>query len=202
MSILSIKTKRRMAAISLGAFTIATAWVLQLAVVSKLSINGAECSLPLTIIIVWGITFGSPLGEPTADELRLANFKSVLIRQLLSGSISGALVGAAFAALYSSVLPVYPVAYPIIGWMSGYFCLRNFNKAIVLCIPLVVILTFLNEAITAVELQIVGRPDVLENFVAIAVTEAVLNSLIAPFIFLPMRGWFEFERYRQMMEAR
>lgn len=181
---------------------VACAWVLQLSVVSRLFLTGVMCSLPLTIIIVWGITFGSPVAPPSVDELRLNNLKTVLLRQALSGSITGALIGAAFAALYSSVLPIYPVAYPIVGWVSGYFCLRNFNKAIVLVIPLVLIMTFLCEAITAVQLSIVGRPNVFENFVEIGLTEAVLNALIAPFVFLPMRGWYEFSRYRQMMEAR
>ena len=202
MSYFSIRARRRLGALVLTTIIIATAWVLQLAVVSKLFLSGVQCSVPLTLIIAWGITFGSPLTAPTSDELRLSKFKDVLIRQALSGSIGGALIGAAFAALYSSVLPVYPIAYPIIGWVSGYFCLRNFNKALVLCIPLVVILTFLTEAITAVELYALGRPNVIENFVEISVTEAVLNALIAPFVFLPMRGWFEFARYRDMMEAR
>jgi len=202
MSFFSIRTRRRIAAISTTALIIAMAWVLQLAVVSKLSFNGIMGSLPLTIIIVWGITFGSPLSAPTTDELRLSTLRTVLLRQVLSGSISGALLGAAFAALYSSVLPVYPFAYPLTGWIAGYFCLRNFNKALILCIPLVVILTFLAEAMMTLELYFVGRPNVIEGFLQIAVTESVLNALIAPFVFLPMRGWFEFDRYREMMEAR
>lgn len=180
---------------------IGMAWVLQLAVVSRLFVTGVECSLPLTLIIVWGITFGSPIGKPSVDELRTTTIKTAVLRQAMSGSISGALLGAAFAALYSSVT-VYPIAYPLVGWISGYFCLRNFNKAIVLVIPLVLILTFLGEAISAVELYVLGRPLVFDNFVEIALTEAVLNALIAPFVFLPMRGWYEFSRYRQMMEAR
>ncbi len=180
---------------------IAMAWVLQLAVVSRLFVTGVECSLPLTLIIVWGITFGSPIGKQSIDELRITTTKTAVLRQALAGSISGALLGAAFAALYSSVT-VYPIAYPLVGWISGYFCLRNFNKAIVLVIPLVLILTFLSEAISAVELYVLGRPLVFDNFVEIALTEAVLNALIAPFVFLPMRGWYEFSRYRQIMEAR
>lgn len=201
MSFLSIRMRRRIGAISMTMLIIGMAWVLQLAVVSRLFVTGVECSLPLTLIIVWGITFGSPISKPSVDELRTATTKTAMLRQALSGSISGALLGAAFAALYSSVT-VYPIAYPLVGWISGYFCLRNFNKAIVLVIPLVLILTFLSEAISAVELYFLGRPLVFDNFVEIALTEAVLNALIAPFVFLPMRGWYEFSRYRQMMEAR
>lgn len=201
MSFFSIRMRRRIGAISMTMLIIGMAWVLQLAVVSRLFVTGVGCSLPLTIIIVWGITFGSPIGKPSIDELRLTTIKTAMLRQALTGSISGALLGAAFAALYSSVT-VYPIAYPLVGWIAGYFCLRNFNKAIVLVIPLVLILTFLAEAITAVELYALGRPLVFDNFVEIALTEAVLNALIAPFVFLPMRGWYEFSRYRQIMEAR
>lgn len=181
---------------------VAGAWVLQLGVISRLFVTGVQCSLPLTLIIVWGVTFGSPIIAPSKDELRLSTVNAIVLRQALSGSISGALLGAAFAALYSSVLPAYPVAYPLVGWIAGYFCLRNFNKALILCIPLVLILTFLAEAITAVELLALGRPNVFESFVDMAMTEAVLNSLIAPFVFLPMRGWYEFARYMNMMESR
>lgn len=176
---------------------IATVWVLQLAVVSQLLLNGVQCSLPLTLTIVWGIVFGSPLQAPSRDEIRLSNLRTVVLRQVLSGSISGALVGACLGALFSSVLPVYPISYPIIGWMAGYFCLRNFNQALILCIPLVLIFTFLSEAMMALQLLIVGRPGVIDNFLRIVMTEAVQNALIAPFIFLPMRGWAEFARYRE-----
>jgi hypothetical protein len=206
-SILDSKTRLRIGAIGMSALIIATAWVLQLAVVSHLLLNGVQCSLPLTLTIVWGITFGSPLAAPSFDEIRLSNMRTVVLRQILSGSISGALVGACFGALFSSVLvvgeavpflqPVYPIAYPIIGWMAGYFCLRNFNQALILCIPLVLIFTFLFEAIMAVQLLILGRPGVLETFLRIVMGEAVQNALIAPFMFLPMRGWAEFARYRE-----
>ncbi|MBX9666286.1 MAG: rod shape-determining protein MreD [Candidatus Obscuribacterales bacterium] len=202
MSIVSIRTKRRIGAITMAVIIVAGAWVLQLGVISRLFVTGVQCSLPLTLIIVWGVTFGSPIIAPSKDELRLSTVNAVVLRQALSGSISGALLGAAFAALYSSVLPAYPVAYPLVGWIAGYFCLRNFNKALILCIPLVLILTFLAEAITAVELLALGRPNVFESFVDMAMTEAVLNSLIAPFVFLPMRGWYEFARYMNMMESR
>ncbi len=202
MSILSIRTKRRIGAITVAVIIVAGAWVLQLGVISRLFVTGVQCSLPLTLIIVWGVTFGSPIIAPSKDELRLSTVNAVVLRQALSGSISGALLGAAFAALYSSVLPVYPIAYPLVGWIAGYFCLRNFNKALILCIPLVLILTFLAEAITAIELLVLGRPNVFQSFVDMALTEAVLNSLIAPFVFLPMRGWYEFARYMNMMESR
>jgi|AGTN01.2.fsa_nt_gi hypothetical protein len=205
-SILDSKTRLRIGAIGSSVMIIATVWVLQLAVVSQLLLNGVQCSLPLTLTIVWGIVFGSPLQAPSRDEIRLSNLRTVVLRQVLSGSISGALVGACLGALFSSVLyagpaeaavSVYPISYPIIGWMAGYFCLRNFNQALILCIPLVLIFTFLSEALMALQLLILGRPGVIDNFLRIVMTEAVQNALIAPFIFLPMRGWAEFARYRE-----
>lgn len=197
LSMLDRKTRLRIGAIGSSAMIIATAWVLQLAVVSQLLLNGVQCSLPLTLTIVWGIVFGSPLQAPSKDEIRLSNLRTVVLRQVLSGSVSGALVGACLGALYASVLPVYPISYPIIGWMAGYFCLRNFNQALILCIPLVLIFTFLSEALMALQMLIIGRPGVIENFLRIVMTEAVQNALIAPFVFLPMRGWAEFARYRE-----
>ncbi len=197
--LLTNDTRRRIGIIGMSAMIIALAWILQLAVVSQIRLGMVQASLPLTVTIVWGITFGSPIAAPTLDELRITDLRSVLVRQALSGSVSGALVGACFAGLYSSVLPVYPICYPIVGWMAGYFCLRNFNQSLILCLPLVLIFTFLAEGMTAANLALLGRPEVLEKFMEIVISEGVLNALIAPFIFVPMRGWSEFAKYREMM---
>jgi rod shape-determining protein MreD len=170
---------------------------MQLTILSKLTFSQVLCNLPLALTIVWGATFGSPMEKPTSDELRVASVGAIFVRQLLSGSISGAIVGGFFAALSCSVLPVYPVAYPVIGWISGYFSLKNFNQAAFLCIPLVLLLTFLAEIIMAAQLLLCGRPDVLSHFVTISFPEALLNALIAPVLFFPMRGWFEFTQWRQ-----
>jgi rod shape-determining protein MreD len=122
----------------------------------------------------------------------------VLFRQLLSGSPSGAIVGAFFAALASSVLPVYPVSYPLIGWIAGYFSLKNFNQAAFLCIPLVVLLSFLGEMLMACQLALIGRPEVFSQLVLVGFPEALLNALIAPVLFFPMRGWYEFSQWRKL----
>lgn len=177
-------------------------WIVQLAILSQLRLNDIQCNLVLTVTIVWAITFGSALEAPTIDELRLSTFKSVLIRQMLSGSVSGALLGLCFASLYASVLPVYPIAYPIVGWMGGYFSLKKFNQALIFCIPLVLIFTFLAEMITACQLALLQRPDFFENFVRVVIPEAALNSLIAPFVFFPMRGWIEFSKFKELEVSR
>lgn len=184
------------------ALIIMIVWIFQLSVLSQIRFNEVQCNLVLTFVIVWGITFGSTMEAPTLDELRLSTLKSVFVRQLLSGSLTGALVGASFAALYSSVLPVIPISYPIIGWTAGYFSLRKFNRALIFCIPLVLIFTFLSELITAVQLVVLQRPQVLESFVRLSLPEAVLNSLIAPFIFFPMRGWLEFTKLKELEVSR
>jgi hypothetical protein len=46
----------------------------------------------------------------------------------------------------------------------------------------------------------IGRPEVLPRLAEIAFPEAILNSLIAPFIYFPMRAWFEFFTSRDVRE--
>jgi rod shape-determining protein MreD len=197
MDILGIKGRRRIGEITIAGLILWVAWLIQLTILSKLTFSQVLCNLPLAMTIVWGATFGSPMEKPTSDELRVASVPAVLVRQLLSGSVSGALVGGFFAALSCSVLPVFPAAYPVIGWISGYFSLKNFNQAAFLCIPLVLLLTFLAEIIMAAQLALMGRPDVTAHFITVSFPEALLNALIAPVLFFPMRGWFEFSQWRQ-----
>jgi rod shape-determining protein MreD len=197
MAILSSRGRKRLGELTIALVVLWVAWIMQLTILSKLTFSQVLCNLPLALTIVWGATFGSPMEKPTSDELRVASVGAIFVRQLLSGSISGAIVGGFFAALSCSVLPVFPVAYPVIGWISGYFSLKNFNQAAFLCIPLVLLLTFLAEIIMAGQLLLCGRPDVLPHFVTISFPEALLNALIAPVLFFPMRGWFEFTQWRQ-----
>jgi rod shape-determining protein MreD len=197
MGFLSIRGRRRLGEITIAGVILWVAWLFQLSILSKLTFSQVLCNLPLALTIVWGATFGSPMEKPTSDELRISSVGAILVRQLLSGSISGALVGGFFAALSCSILPIFPVSYPVIGWISGYFSLKNFNQAAFLCIPLVLLMTFLAEIIMAGQLAIIGRPGVIAQFVTISFPEALLNALIAPVLFFPMRGWFEFSQWRQ-----
>lgn len=193
-----MRSRKRIGEISMAAVLVIAVWLIQLALLSRLKFGDVLCNLPLTMIILWGLTFGSPMPKPTNDELRVSSMGAIVVRQLLSGSPSGAIIGAFFAALASSVIPVYPFSYPIIGWISGYFSLKHFNQAAFLCIPLVLLLTFLGETIMGLQLFIVKRPDVLSHLAMISIPEALLNALIAPVLFFPMRGWYEFMRWRQM----
>lgn len=199
-SLISIRARKRLGEIGFATLTILFAWLLQLTVLTKLSLDSVLCSLPLTVIIIWGSVFGSPLRMPAPDELRLLPVDQAIMLQLASGSISGFIVGALFASLYATVSPIYPVAYPLIGWLAGYFSLKSFNKATLLCIPLVLGGTVFAESILALQLHLVGRPDVLPRLAEIAFQEAILNSLIAPFIYFPMRAWFEFVSAREVQE--
>ncbi len=194
----SARSRKRLGEISIAAVLVLVVWLIQLALLSKFRFGDVLCNLPLTMIIVWGVTFGSPMPKPTNDELRVSTLGAILVRQMLSGSPSGAIIGAFFAALASSVIPAYPFAYPIIGWIAGYFSLKNFNQAAFLCIPLVFLLSFLGEIIMAVQLSLVGRHEVFSHLAMISFPEALLNALIAPVLFFPMRGWFEFSRWRHM----
>jgi rod shape-determining protein MreD len=193
---MSVRARRRVWEIALAGMLLCTAYLLQLTVLSLLSFNDVICNLPLVITIIWGSVFGSPLSMPRPEDVRRSSLSTVLTLQALSGSLSGALVGAFFGALYSSVLPIYPICYPIVGWVSGYFCLSSFNQATLLCIPLVLLATALAETITAAQLYLMHRPDVLGHLAEIAVAESILNALIAPFVYFPMRGWFEFSKLR------
>jgi rod shape-determining protein MreD len=192
MAMMSARRYKRFYEIASTGLIICFAWLLQLTLLSVFSLKDVVASLPLTFTIIWGSIFGSPLKAPRPDELRLSTLGQVIARQALSGSLSGALVGAFFGALYASVLPTYPICYPLIGWITGYFCLQNFNQATFLCLPLVFLSTILSESVMALQLHFLGRPEVLQNLAQVALPEAALNSLIAPFIFFPMRGWYHF----------
>ena len=195
MAIVSLNTKIKLWEFFLTAAVICFAWLLQVTVLSGIELKEVICSLPLTLTIIWGAVFGSPLPALTPEELRSATLSEVMSRQAISGSVSGALVGAAFSALYASIIPVYPVSYPIIGWIAGYFCLKDFSQAPLLCIPLVFGSTILAESIMACQLAIVQRPDVFQNLIQVALPEAAINSIIAPLVLFPLRSWYEFAKH-------
>ncbi len=196
----SIRVRKRLGEIGFAGLIVIFAWLLQITVLTKLSLDSVLCSLPLAITITWGAVFGSPLRKPTPEELRIQPVDQAIMMQIASGSVSGMIIGAIFASFYATVSPIYPVAYPIVGWLSGYFSLKSFNKATLLCIPLVLGGTVFAESISALQLHFVGRPDVLPRLAEIAFPEAILNSLIAPFIYFPMRAWFEFFTVRDVRE--
>lgn len=194
MAIVSMRARRRFWQIGLAGVILCFAWLTQLTVLSLLPLRAVLCSLPLMLTIVWGAVFGSPLQMPRAEELRRVPLGQIVTMQLLSGSLSGALVGAFFGALYSSIIPIYPLSFPIIGWVAGYFCLRNFNQGVLLCVPLVLLLSVFAESIMALQLHLINRPDVVSHLVQIAVPESIVNAILAPFVFIPMRGWYEFTK--------
>jgi len=188
----SIRVRTRLCDIGLGTVVVIFAWLLQTNVLTRLSLNGLLCSLPLTFTIVWASVFGSRLPLLNSDDLRTLSMTEIISYQALSGSLSGALVGATFAALFASVLPVYPVAYPLIGWVAGYFSLKRVNQAVFLTIPLVFCASVLAESFTALQLAVSGRPEIMSRFIYAVLPEAAMNALIAPSIFLPIRRWYDF----------
>jgi len=136
-----MRARKRFSDVSLTAVTGSLAWLLQLTVLNNFVFQGAICNLPLTLTIVWGSVFGSTMPEIGPEELRLSSSAEIFVHQLLSGSRSGALFGAFIGALYASVLPVYPLCFPLIGWITGYFCLRSLNQETLICIPLTLLAT-------------------------------------------------------------
>lgn len=197
MAVLSMRAREKAWDVALAVFIAGLAWLLQITVLSYFSFQGAFCNLPLTISILWGFVFGSQMPPLLPDELRTRTSKAIFLHQLSSGSVSGLLFGAFFAAIYASVLPIYPVAYPIIGWVTGYFAMKNLNPETLMCIPLVLLATVAAEVITALQLFITGHADVFPHLAQIALPEALLNALIAPFVYFPMWHWHEFNRSEQ-----
>jgi rod shape-determining protein MreD len=194
VAIFSMRTRNKLANYTLTALMCLAAMVLQIGVLNNFPVREVYCNLPLTLVIVWGAVFGSPLPPITPDELRMSTTGEIFARQLATGSVTGLLAGAFLAALYGQMLPVFPYYLPFAGWFAGYFCLRNINKENLLCIPLVFVLSLLAETLMAWQLSMMGRSGVFEQLMQIAVPEASLNALIAPFIYFPMRRWFDFSR--------
>jgi rod shape-determining protein MreD len=194
----SIRLRARLWEIGLAASVIFFVWLFQSNVLTRLSFAGLMCNLPLTFTIVWATVFGSRLAPLTADNFRLLSLNEIIAYQAVSGSLSGALIGAIFASLYSSVLPVFPISYPLIGWIAGYFSLKKMNQAQFLTIPIVLFASVLAEAFMAIQLYLLGRPEIISRFIDAALPEAVMNALIAPWIYLPMRSWYEFRTTKQV----
>jgi rod shape-determining protein MreD len=194
MAMFSLSGRRKLTEFGLSVALIYFTWFLQLTILSLFNVKDVMCSLPLTLTIVWGAVFGSRLPALTSDEISQSSLSDVILRQAVAGSLSAALVGGTFGALYSCTLPVYPIYLPMIGWISGYFCLKNFSQATFLTIPIVFLATILGETLMALQLMLLHRPDVIQHLVQIAVPEAAVNAIIAPLVFLPLRGWYDFSK--------
>lgn len=197
MAILSMRARNKTSSWFMALLVAWTALSLQVALLNRFPIGGALCNLPLALVICWGAVFGSPLPPITPEALRHKSLGDVFAHQILSGSLSGLLVGALISAMYMSQLPVFALSYPLVGWMSGYLCLRNINKENLLCIPMVLLFTGLGELITAMQLNVMtmmhmlNRPDVFANMAVCVPPEAMTNAIIAPFIYYPLRRWYD-----------
>jgi len=198
MGFLSIQFRTRIWQISLAAALVLIIWLIQTDVITRFSLKGLLCNLPLTFTILWGAIFGSRHQGLIAEEIRSFSVGEIATQQALSGSTSGACIGALFAALYGSALPIYPVAYPLIGWISGYFSVKKMHQPVFLSIPLVLFASVFAEFMTGCQLALLNRPDTFARFVQIAMPESILNALIAPIIFIPMRTWYEFWTSREV----
>jgi rod shape-determining protein MreD len=197
----SIRLRTRLWHLGLAASVVIFIWLFQINVLTRLTLGGLLCNLPLTFTIVWASIFGSRLPRLTADDLRTLTMSEILSYQALSGSLSGALIGALFGALFASVTPIYPFGYPLIGWIAGYFSLKRINHAQFLIVPLVLFASVLAGSFMALQLTLMGRPEVLPRFIQAVLPEAVMNALVAPWIFLPMQRWNEFWATREVAEV-
>ncbi len=195
---LSIKARNRLWELGLAAIVISIIWFLQNNILTRIALRGLFCNLPLTFIIIWSSIFGSSLNRLSADDVRVRSFGQIAHYQAMSGCVSGALIGGVFSVLYASVSPVYLFSYPIIGWIAGYFPLKTINHGSFYSIVLVLFATILGEFLTSCQLMMLGRAEVFSRFAEIAIPEAVLNALIAPFIFVPIKAWYDFRLSREV----
>ncbi len=204
MHFLSIDLRVRLWQITLATFVVFFTWFVQSDLLTKFSVSGVLCNLPLTVTILWGSVFSSRNKNLSAEEIRALSLGEIALYQAFSGSLSGAYVGALFAALFSSSLPIYPLSYPLIGWMAGYFSLKHMSQPAFLSIPLVLFASIFAESLTAVQLAALAfnaGPDraeaisrvyqIVARFSQIALPESILNALIAPIIVVPMRTWYD-----------
>lgn len=206
MAILSMRSRKRALEVAGAGLLCASAFLLQTLVLNRFYFNGVICSLPLTIVIVWGLVFGSPLPPITALELRKKSTGEIFRRQLAAGSPGGLLMGLFLACLYSETVPTfpvtlplfgvvefpaYPLAFPLVGWIAGYLCLRKFSQGNLLCIPLTFVLTLAAECLMSWELVLLRRTGVFEHLAMVVFPEAMINAIIAPFIYFPLRQWYE-----------
>jgi rod shape-determining protein MreD len=194
MAILSMRARKKAWDATLVGLTATLVWLLQVTVLNNFAFQDVICNLPLTFTLLWGFVFGSALPQITAEELRTSTAGEVFIRQMLNGSVSGLLVGAFLAALYASVLPIYPISLPLVGWVAGYFSLRSLNQETLICLPIVLLGTVAAELVMATQLTLGGRPDSMAHLAQLALPEALLDALVAPFIYFPMRRWYDFTK--------
>lgn len=199
MFLLSIKARRHLWEISLTFAVVFLVWILQSDILVRLTSLHLFCNLPLTFTMIWASIYTSHFAPLSSDDIKVRSLGNIALYQAISGSLSGAAIGAIFAAFYSSVVPVYMVSYPLIGWIAGYFPLRKVQHGSFYSILLVLCGTVLAEFITAVQLILMGRAEVFGCFVQIAIPEAVLNALIAPFIFVPLKSWYDFGLEREVI---
>lgn len=191
MAILSIKSRKRFGDLVLVTLLCSGSLLLQMCILNHFAVHGVICNLPITVTIVFGLVYGSPLPHITPGELRIRSAQQIFLKQILAGSPIGLLVGLFFACLLQAIVPIFYYALPLAGWCAGYFSLRRLGPGNLLCVPLVLILTLLSEAITGWQLSLTGRPAVFNHLSEIALLEGFLNGIVAPFIYFPLRSWYD-----------
>lgn len=168
------------------------AWLLQCTVVTYFPFRGVIANLPLVVTAVTGFVFGSPVRGVTPEELRRCSVLAIFFHQAARGSVTGALTGALAASFFSVILPVYPLSLPLVGWIAGYFCLRGVRQETLICIPMVLLATVLNEMLNAWQFSACGYPHTSLVLSRIVMPEAFVNALVAPFVYFPLRRWYDF----------
>src|SRR5438552_4304490 len=131
MALFSMRTRFKLSNYGLAAAMSFCAILIQTTLLSRIPVHDpvpVYCNLPLTMVIICGVVFGSSMPSITPDQLRLSSVSHIFAKQAASGSVAGLLIGALTAAIYAPMLPVFPAYLPVAGWVAGYFCLRSINR--------------------------------------------------------------------------
>ena len=192
MNILSISSKQKLFLIFLVISFSFFAWVIQIIFIGKLRLAHVCANLPLTIIIVTGLVANFNYPKENPNEIKRISLGQVVKNQFKNGSISGLFLGLFLASIEKSLTGVLPIAYPLVGFLAGYFSLGNFSLPVFLIIPLVFMFSVLAQAIFSLELFFLHVNGVFNHLINFAMIEASINALIAPFVYFPINAIYEY----------
>ncbi len=190
MNVFSISTRQKLFLIFLMVSFAYVAWLIQLIFIVKLKLSHSIANLPLTIVIVTGLMANKKRLKYPPGQIAKLSLRELIKSQFKNGSLVGLGLGAFMASLEKSLTGSFPVSYIFVGYLSGYFSLRNFNWPVILIIPLVFMFSILSECIYAI--QLFQIPGVYNHLIRFAMVEASLNALIAPFVYYPINTLYEF----------
>ncbi len=139
--------------------------ILQATVVPHLAVWGVFADLPVLLVVSWGLLRGPREG---------------ILWGFIAGVVVDLISGAPFGAATLSLM--------LVGFLSGLGKNSAFTVHIVFPAVIMFLATVLYNVCFLLIVWISGQPVIwLDSFVRIVLPSAVLNAVLAPIIFLPMR---------------